>query len=150
MQETCRKCHLCISSRTKWYPPFLCSENVPDTPNFLCAGNVQEIAIMSPVLLSNNYFHLCRKCLQEMWRKCAWNVMCPEYRKCAWNFMCPSWFRKCAWILPYSYCTRKSQGNVKISWCRKYTRNVNFPGHFMGFPCPGNLGFLPVIVIIAS
>ena len=38
-------------------------------------------------------------------------------------------------------------GKVKISWCRKYTRNVNFPGHFMGFPCPGNLGFLPVCFI---
>ena len=40
------------------------------------------------------------------------------------------WFRKCAWNSAL-YCTRKSQGNVKISWCRKCTRNVNFPRHFI-------------------
>ena len=39
---------------------------------------------------------------------------------------------------------QERQGNVKISWCRKCTRNVNFPGHFMGFPCPGYLVFLPM------
>ena len=31
-------------------------------------------------------------------------------------------------ILPYT-----APGKVKIFWCRKCTRNVNFPGHFMGF-----------------
>ena len=117
-QEMCRKCHVRIGSHTKWYPPFLCSGNVPDTPNFLCAGNVHE---MSPVLLSN-IFNYARKCLQEMWRKCTWNVMCPGYRKCTWHFMCPS-SGNVPEILPYTAPGKVKEmskfpgvGNVQEMW----------------------------------
>ena len=136
------------------------------------SGNMQE---MSPRYRFSHHnlmiptFPVLRKCARHtkfpVCRKCAWNVTCPAFkyfiyaRKClqemclkchvSWlQEMCLkfylSWFRKCAWNSAL-YCTSKSQGNVKISWYRKCTRNVNFPGHFMGFPCPGNLGFLPVV-----
>ena len=94
-----------------------------------------------------SYFHIfsftvCQKVptrnVKEMCLKCHvyWlQEMCPKFHV--------SWFRKCTGKSSL-YCTRKSQGNVKISWCRKCTRNVNFLAHFMGFPCSGNLGFLPV------
>ena len=110
-------------------------------------------------------------CVQEMCMK--YHLSCfqifsfmPEsaYRKCEGNMLemscvlttgnvpeisCVLVQEICLKFCPIQlYCTRKSQGNVKISWCRKCTRNVNFPGHFMGFPCPGNLGFLPVLCMI--
>ena len=49
-------------------------------------------------------------------------------------------------IVPYSYCIRKCQGNVKISCHRKWARNVNYPVHFQGFLYAGNSTFLPVII----
>ena len=72
----CKKCHLyvCASWVLAAYDTLsvLYSGNVSDTSNFLCTGNVHE---MSP--LYSNIFIYARKCLQEMWRKCAWNVLCP-------------------------------------------------------------------------
>ena len=58
-------------------------------------------------ILLSNIFIYARKCLQEMWRKCTWNVTCPSYRKCAWNFMCPG-LGNVPEILPYT-----APGNVK-------------------------------------
>ena len=105
-------------------------------------------------------------CVQEMFMK--YHLFCfvifsfmPEsaYRKCEGNVLEMScvlatgnvpeilcvlvqeMYLKFCPILP-----RKSQGNVTISnsWCWKCPCHMNFPPHFMGFPYPGNLGFLPM------
>ena len=51
-------------------------------------------------------------------------------------------------ILPYTV-----PGNAKemskfpgVGNVHTVNKNVNYPTHFMGFPGPGNLGFLPVII----
>ena len=46
-------------------------------------------------------------------------------------------------ILPYTAPGKVTEMS-KFPGVGKCTRNVNFPGHFIGFPCPGNLRFLPV------
>ena len=48
-------------------------------------------------------------------------------------------------ILPYT-APGKVKEMSKFLGVGNVQRNVNFPGHFMGFPCPGNLGFLPVYI----
>ena len=68
-QEICRKCHLRIGSRNICYLSFLCSGDVPDAPNFLCAGNVYE---MSSVLPSNIFIYSMP---ESAYKKCEGNVL---------------------------------------------------------------------------
>ena len=100
------------------------------------SGNVQE---MSPTY---RFSHQLTPTFPVL-RKCAWHTKFPVCGKCAWNVTYPafksfhlyqkvpignvkeiclkchvSWFRKFAWNSAL-YCTRKSQGNVKISWCSR-------------------------------
>ena len=118
----CRKCHLRIGF-------------APNDTHLSCA---QEMCPTHQI-----------SCVREMCMKC--HLSCfqifsfmPEsaYRKCKQNVLEMSCVLttgnvpEISCVLVQEMClkfcpTTKSQGNVKISWCRKCTRNVNFPGHFV-------------------
>ena len=91
---------------------------MPESVYRKCKGNVLE---MSCVLAIGNVPEISCVLVQEMFLKCP---ICTAPGKVKEMSKFPG------------------VGNVHAR-----TRNVNFPAHFMGFPCPGNLGFLPVTIL---
>ena len=64
------------------------------------------------------------------------------YRKCAQNFMCPG-SGNVPEILPYTAPGKVKEMSKFPGVGNVHAMNKKY-AHFMGFPCPGNLGFLPV------